>query len=191
MSLPPGFAARIFSLEGPGKPGMPLPLPWRRWNGFTLVEMLAVIAVLSILALMAFPSYLDKIVKAQIEAALPLAEVAERSVAAYWSALTAFPEDNKMAALPVPEKIVGNYVSAVTVEDGAIHLTFGNRAHSAIAGKILSLRPAVVEDAPMVPIAWICAGAEAPEKMTVIGRDRTNIEPLYLPLTCRALKKPK
>jgi type IV pilus assembly protein PilA len=158
-------------------------------QGFTLVEMMAVIAVMAILALMTIPSYLDRIVKAQIDAALPLADVAKRSVAAFWSGTLSFPADNAVAALPVAEKIVNNYVSAITVKDGVINLSFGNRANKAIAGKVLSLRPAIVEDTPVVPITWVCGMAEAPEKMTVHGENQTNVDPMYLPLECRQLKK--
>ncbi len=160
----------------------------KRFAGFTMVEMMAVIAVITILALMAIPSYLDKIVKAQIEAALPLADIAKRSVSTFWSATQTMPADNAVAALPVADKIVNNYVSALAVQDGVIHLTFGNRASKSIAGKTLSLRPAIVEDAPMVPITWVCGFAEAPGKMTALGSDRTTVDPAYLPMECRALK---
>jgi type IV pilus assembly protein PilA len=157
-------------------------------RGFTLVEMLAVIAVIAILALMAVPSYFDRIVKAQIEASLPLADIAKKPIGIMWAATQTLPADNAAAGLPAADKIVSNYVSAVTVQDGVIHITFGNRAHKAIAGKILSLRPAVVEDAPVVPVVWVCGRAEAPDKTTLIGADQTNIENLYLPLECRSLK---
>ena len=158
------------------------------WRGFTLVEMMAVIAVIAILALMVVPSYLDRIVKAQIAASLPLADVAKKPIGDMWAATQTLPADNAAAGLPSADKMVGNFVSAVTVQDGAIHITFGNRANKAIADKTLSLRPAVVEDAPVVPIAWVCGRAEAPAKMTVRGIDRTDIDNTYLPLDCRALK---
>jgi type IV pilus assembly protein PilA len=158
-------------------------------GGFTLVEMMAVIAVITILALMAVPSYLDKIIKAQIEAAMPLADLAKRPIATFWDATRTFPADNTVAALPPADKIVNNYVSALTVEDGVINITFGNRANKAIAGKVISLRPAIVEDAPMVPITWVCGLAAGPEKMTVVGTNQTSVDPLYLPMDCRALKK--
>lgn len=157
-------------------------------RGFTLIEMLAVIAVIAILALMALPSYLDRIAKAQIEAALPLAEIAQKPIAAQWAATETLPEDNEAAGLPAADKIVNNYVSALTVADGVINITFGNRANQALAGKILSLRPAVVEDAPIVPVVWVCGRAEAPDKTTLMGTDLTNIDNLFLPLECRARK---
>lgn len=154
-----------------------------------MVEMMAVIAVITILALMAIPSYLDRIVRSQIEAALPLADIAKKPIAEAWKVLQAFPDDNAAALLPAPDKIVNNYVSSLQVDHGVIHLTFGNRAGKSIQGKILSLRPAVVEDAPVVPVTWVCGYAEPPGKMTVTGNDRTSIPAEYLPLECRRLVK--
>lgn len=160
-----------------------------RCHGFTMMEMMAVVAVIGILAMIALPSYLDRIVREQIKEALPLADIAKQPIAASWSFSQTFPTDNASAGLPPAEKIVANYVSAVAVENGAIHITFGNRANGAIAGKILTLRPAVVEDAPIVPIAWACGYAEAPEKMTVNGENRTSIPEKLLPFECRGLKR--
>jgi type IV pilus assembly protein PilA len=154
-------------------------------RGFTLIEMMAVLAIIAILALMAVPSYMDRIVRQQIEAALPLADIAKTPVAASWALLHAFPADNAAAGLPPEEKIVSNHVSALSVQDGAIQIVFGNRASKAISGKVLTLRPAVVPDAPVVPVAWVCGNASAPEKMTVHGVNRTNIPGGFLPLGCR------
>ena len=83
----------------------------------------------------------------------------------------------------------GSAVDAVlaVVQDGAIQITFGNSASGVINGKILTLRPAVVEDAPIVPVAWVCGNANPPEKMTVKGENRTDIPVNYLPLNCRSL----
>jgi len=162
----------------------------KRSSGFTMMELVAVIAVIAILATLSIPSYFDRIVRDQIKADLPLADVAKKPVAASWASVQTFPADNAAAGLPPAEKIVGNYVSAVNVENGAIHITFGNRANNAIAGKILSLRPAVVEDAPIVPVAWVCGYAEVPDRMTAHGRGLTNIPESLLPVECRAFKRP-
>lgn len=154
-----------------------------------MMEMMAVVAVIAILAMLAVPSYLDRIIRDQIKAALPLADIAKQPVAAAWSVNRSFPTDNAAAGLPAADKIVANYVRSVSVRDGAIDITFGNRANKSIADKILSLRPAVVEEAPIVPVAWVCGYAEAPDKMTVNGRNLTNIPEPLLPIECRAFKR--
>ena len=161
----------------------------RTRHGFTLLEMLVVVGVIAILALAALPSYMDRIVRKQIEESLPLAALAQAPVALAWGLTQAFPADNAAAGLPVADKIVGNFVSSVSVEAGAIHVTFGNRANTALQGKLLTLRAAVVEDAPVVPLAWVCGHAEAVEKMTAKGSDRTTVPTQFLPLNCLAKKQ--
>jgi type IV pilus assembly protein PilA len=157
----------------------------RGQNGFTLIEMMVVIGIIAILALMMVPTYQDRLVRDQIVEALPLADIAKTPVAAAWSLARRFPADNAAAGLPPAEKIVSNLVSAVFVQDGAIHVLFGNRASGAIKGKTLSLRPAIVEDAPIVPVAWVCGYAAPPGQMTVKGNNRTDVPDRYLPLKCR------
>lgn len=147
---------------------------------------MVVLAVIAILVLMAAPSFQDSIVRDQINTALPLADIAKKPVAASWAALESLPANNAAAGLPPADRIVSNHISSVLVQNGALHITFGNRANGIINGKILSLRPAVVEDAPVVPVAWVCGYAEAPAKMTLIGENRTNIPARFLPFACRA-----
>ncbi|MET0718592.1 MAG: pilin [Pseudoxanthomonas sp.] len=167
---------------------LPVGQAWRSQSrsGFTLVEILAVLAIVAILAMIALPSYLDTIVRNQITEALPLADIAQKPVADSWLQLQTFPGDNSAAGLPVPEKVVSNLVSAIAIQDGAIHITFGNRANGLVRGKVLTLRPAVVKDAPVVPVAWICGYALVPGQMTVQGENRTSVPQRYLPLKCRA-----
>lgn len=146
---------------------------------------MVVVGIVAILALMAIPGFQDRYVRDQIVEAMPLAEVAKRPVVAAWLAARAFPADNAAAGLPPADKIVSNFVSSVAVEGGAIHMTFGNRVTGAIKGKVLSLRPAVVEDAPVVPVAWVCGFAEVPGNMTARSANRTDIPTAYLPFACR------
>lgn len=153
--------------------------------GFTLLEMMAVIAIIAILAALAVPSYLFKIVREQVENAITLTDIVKKPLAAEWLAKQSFPADNAAAGLPDADKIVNSYVSAVAVQDGAIHITFGNRANGALKGKVLTLRPAVVEGSPIVPVVWVCAGAEAPTNMTIHGTDKTTVKAEQLPLICR------
>jgi type IV pilus assembly protein PilA len=156
-----------------------------RPQGFTLLELMIVVAVIAILALIALPSFIGRTVRQQIQEALPLADVAKPPLAAVWSASLPWPADNAAAGLPAADKIVGNYVSAVQLDHGAIHLVFGNNAHAKLKGRTLTLRAAVVEDTHLVPIAWVCGNAKVPDKMTAQGPNKTDVDPALLPLGCR------
>jgi len=156
-----------------------------RRNGFTLIELMVVIAVIAILSLIALPTYLDRIVREQVAEGLPLGDLAKPPIAAAWRLGQPLPPDNEAAGLPQADKIVNGVVSSVTVQDGAIHIRFGNKANKALSGKVLSLRPAVVEDTPVVPVTWLCGAAAAPDKMKALGTDRTTVPPGLLPLRCR------
>jgi type IV pilus assembly protein PilA len=156
-----------------------------RRSGFTLMEMMVVVGIIAILAMMMIPTYIDRIIRNQITEALPLADVAKQPIDTAWKLVHVLPPDNASIGLPVPAKVVSNYVSALKVEDGAIQMTFGNRAHNQIRNKVLTLRPAIVVDAPVVPIAWVCGYASVPGNMTAQGENRTDIPAAYLPRECK------
>ncbi|WP_310738721.1 pilin [Piscinibacter sp. HJYY11] len=158
--------------------------PLDRRSGFTLIEVLIVMAILAILALMAVPSLQGKYIRENIAEGVTLAKLAKDHVSAVWATTKTLPSDNATAGLPAADKIVNNMVKSVTVEGGAIHIVFGNRANGALQGKTLTLLPAVVEDAPVVPVAWVCGHAKAPEKMKLVGANRTDIERRHLPINC-------
>ena len=142
-------------------------------------------AIMAILALIAVPSYHDKYIREQVVEAMRLTEIAKGPIGAVWASTKTFPDDNTAAGLPVADKVVSNYVKSLTIEAGAIHVVFGNQARGALRGMTLSLRPAVVEDAPVVPIAWVCGFAAAPEKMTVMAVNKTDLPKNWLPVNCR------
>ena len=160
----------------------------RAQAAFTLMEMLCVIAIIAILSALAMPSFMHRNIRLQIEAALPLADIPKARVGEQWALGQTFPQDNAAAGLPVSEKYVSNHIKAVTVTDGVIHLRFGNSAHGLLQDKVISLRPAVVSDAPIVPVAWICDKANVPDKMTVHGQNQTTVPQEFMPLACRAKK---
>lgn len=154
-------------------------------QGFTAIEMMIVVAILGILAMIAIPSSMHRIIKEQIVAALPLADIAKTPIAAHWAVSKTLLADNAEAGLPDHDKVVSNFVSSLQVENGAIHMTFGNKAHPQIKDKVLTLRPAVIEESQIVPVAWVCGNAKAPEKMTIKGENKTNVSPDYLPHLCK------
>lgn len=154
-------------------------------RGFTLIELMVVIAVVAILAMVALPGIQGKLVSDQVVEAMRLADIAKAPIAAAWARSHSLPAGNAEAGLPPPERVVSNLVGALAVEAGAIHVTFGNRARAVLVGKTLSLRPAVIADAPVVPIAWVCGYAPVPRPMTVEGANRTDLPTALLPLNCR------
>lgn len=154
-------------------------------TGFSAVEMMVVVAIIAILAMIAIPSGIERILREQVAAAIPLADAAKEPAAAQWKALKTLPVDNKEAGLPTADKVVSNWISALEVNDGVIHMTFGNKANAKLQGKTLTIRPAVIEESQAVPVAWVCGNAKPPANMTVFGENRTNIEVKYLPYVCR------
>ena len=82
---------------------------------------------------------------------------------------------------------MGNYVEQVEINNGTINITLGKRANRFIVGEVLSMRPAIVKDEPVVPIAWVCGKARAPEGMHLVGNNATSLDNMHLPLDCREL----
>jgi type IV pilus assembly protein PilA len=155
-------------------------------RGFSLIEVMVVIGIIVVLALIALPGVPDKLVRDRIVESVKLADIVKPPIAVAWATTGKLPVDNAAAGLPVADKIVNEYISSVAVESGAIQVTFGNRANVAIQGKVLSLRPGVIEDARIVPVSWVCGNAEPPNKMVVRGLNKTNVPVRFLPLNCRA-----
>ena len=157
----------------------------RNAAGFTWIELVLILAVVGILAAMAFPALQDQALKKQVKEALALAVVGKNGVQAAWSAAGEMPNNNKQAAIPEPDKIVGSFVSEVHVHDGAVTLTLGNQASKQLHGRKLTVRPAVMPDEKVVPIAWLCHAFPAPQGMEVHGKDQTDVPPQWLPVECR------
>ena len=155
-------------------------------RGFTLIELMIVVAIIGILAAIAIPAYQTYIVRAQTAEAFSLASFAKPKITDYYRQFGRFPVDNKAAGLPPAKLILGLYVGAVSVDGGAINVTFRDKdINTALQGQVLSFRPLVVTGSPQSPMAWACADAPAPSGMAPVGKNRTTLKPMYLPSSCR------
>lgn len=157
----------------------------RHASGFTLIELMIVIAIIGLLATLAMPTYQDRVIRSQVSEALQLAGFARQGVAEFYARHKRLPRDNAEAGLPPADRIVGNYVVDLAVKEGAIEVTLGNRVNAHAEGKKLTLRPAVVEGYPAVPIAWVCGNAGVPAKMKAAGANNTTLPGPHLPIDCR------
>lgn len=157
----------------------------RNHRGFTLIELMIVVTIVAVLSSIALPTYQDRIIRTQVSEGIGLSEFVRQSVAAYYSRNKRMPADNAAAGLPEGRLIVGNYVSEVTVKEGAVTITYGNRSNRHLSGKKVALRPAIVEGHAVVPIAWVCGGASVPERMKVLGANDTTLPGPHLPIDCR------
>ena len=152
--------------------------------GFTLMELMVVVAIIAILATLTMPSLLAKRQRAEVAEAVNMAKSISNDVTEYYEKHHTFPSDNDEAGIPAPEKLIGNKVSRIDIEQGAIHITLGNKAAKPLQGKVVSMRPAVVTGSPTSPISWLCGLDEPVPGMEAIGEDKTDINIGFIPASC-------
>ena len=136
-------------------------------QAFTLVEIMIVVAIIGILTMIAVPAYSDFTVRSKVSEGLSLASGAKTSVMEYYMTQGKWPVNNTVAGLPNAEKIHGDFVRSVSIEDNQVVVTFGDGAGNDLTGRILTM----AADDRGGSIIWNCKGGD--------------IENKYLPPNCR------
>jgi len=154
-------------------------------KGFTLIELMIVVAIIGILAAVAIPSYQTYTTRAQLSEAMIIVGELKGSVADYYKQTGSFPVDNSSAGIPEPHHLLGNYVKAIELSEGAFHVRLGNKVNKMLDGKTLTIRPIVVTGSPSSPFSWLCGNASIPDGMEPVGDNNTDIEKSMLTGSCR------
>lgn len=157
----------------------------RNPNGFTLVEVMIVIVIIGTIMTMALPSLHDRVIRTQVKEGLELTRFIKEDIQQFYQTTGRMPLSNEECGLPSAELIVGNFVQAVAIEEGTIHILYGNKINSHANGKTVSLRPAIVSGETRVPIAWVEGFSVVPNGMQVKENNLTDLDPRHLPITAR------
>ena len=155
-------------------------------KGFTLIELMIVVSIIGILAAIAIPAYQDYTIRAQVVEAFSLASEIKPSIQEYRKVHGRMPANNDAAGVPEPQHLIGNFITRIEVDDGAIHMEFGNLANANLQGGVLTLQPLVVEGSPASPMSWRCGKRTIPNGMVAVGENRTTVSNKFLPSPCRS-----
>lgn len=135
-----------------------------RWVFF----LIPAVFIAGVLAGILVPAYQDYTIRAQTSLGLNIAADVTAVVAEKFDATGELPADNYAAGLPPAERISGNYVSSVAVDEGRVLITYGNQANAMISGQTIVLTPEIQSNNLL---SWACGSR--------------SIKPQHLPPACR------
>jgi Tfp pilus assembly major pilin PilA len=143
------------------------------------------VAVVGIMAAIAIPAYQDYTIRTQVTEGLVIAAPYKAAVASAAVAGTEW-DSMTLAGLNLSPPSDAKYVADVDIVSGAIGITYGKSANTAIRDKALALVP--YRPAGSTEVRWICGRAPVPAGASAAvtgGASYTTIPDKYLPMACR------
>lgn len=131
-------------------------LNFKKWSGFTLLEIMVVIAIIGIMATFAIPAYQDYVVKARVMEGVELATPARLAVSEAFMSQHSFPGSAEQYTYESPtptSNVAGIQIGA----NGAIVISYTKQAGDGT----LILTPQVKADGQLV---WQCKEGTLPLK---------------------------
>lgn len=122
-------------------------------NGFTLIEVMIALLVVGILGSVATIQYKNNIARAQVAEGLSLLSGAKHKYHEFVVINSRIPSDDEAEDILDGVSETGSYVTGLSLENGKLSATFGNKASKLIAGEKVSLYPIIGQD----EIGWRCS----------------------------------